>query len=189
VPFSRICPKFRHSTAKTSIYVYRLFCAQFGRLARCGSRSNSAFRGVLIAIKLPVNRRNWPLYRPLDSKDCKNSKRPCMNPSTIQASHTAMDSRTRKSVSRRVTSPGQEMNDYWSSGHGASNRRCSVYTHKVGRISPTFRDVLTVDHTLSGKNGYGCTFRTNRPSECDPLTLDFYRAHIYLPSALQRRSS
>ena len=87
-----------------------------------------------------------------------------MNPFTIQASHTATDSRAR-------------------------NKRCSVYAHQVCRISPTFLDPLIVDYTLSGKNGYGCTFRTNRPSEWDPLTLDFYRAHIYLPSALQRRNS
>jgi len=50
VPFSPICPAFRHATAKTSIYAFRL--------ARCGLRSTSAFRGVLIAIKPLVNSRN-----------------------------------------------------------------------------------------------------------------------------------
>ena len=66
------------------------------------------------------------------------------------------------------------MNNRWSSGHGASNKRCSVYTHQVCRVSPTFSDIPVVDHILSGKVAMSSTFGMNRLGKCDSLRLLIY---------------
>jgi len=60
------------------------------------------------------------------------------------------------------------MNNRWSSGH---NKRYSVYTHQVCRVSPTFSDVPVVDHILSGKVAMSSTFGMNRLGKWDSLRL------------------
>jgi len=60
------------------------------------------------------------------------------------------------------------MNNRWSSGY---NKRCSVYTHQVCRVSPTFSDIPVVDHILSGKVAMSSMFGMNRPGEWDSLRL------------------
>jgi len=124
--------------------------------------------GLLFAIKSPVNRTDRPRYHPLDPKHSENSNARCtstfvrQNSFMVQTLRDATGSFSRSSISRPNLSPGGRnrscRHDYWVTASVTSD---TAFDTLQVRVSPTFFDVLVVNHNLSGEGDYRCTFGTN----------------------------
>ena len=127
--------------------------------------------GLLFAIKYPVNRTDRPRYHPLDPKHGENSNARCtstfvrQNSFMVQTLRDATGSFSRSSISTKpFTKAGRSRScrhGYWGT---ASVTRDAAFDTPQVRVSPTFLDVLVVNHTLSGEGDYRCTFGTNSVS-------------------------